>query len=98
VNLNDPLPSVHPLTREAAVESLLKTADILCRDEHSGVRRVGVALKRWLRGEFPTIEHALGIAAPRGSHATPRAIAASLIGDEEAQDDIRHSLGHRRSA
>jgi hypothetical protein len=79
----DPFARVHAPTRAGRVAELLATAQDLAQDERPAFRRLGNAIRQYLHGTAPTLDTALGIATVRGSHNTPQALAAAIIGDDE---------------
>jgi hypothetical protein len=74
----DPFGRTHPPTREGRIAALLVTIDDLARDERPGHRMLGYALREWLLADCRSLEAALGVAAPRGSHDTPQALARKV--------------------
>ncbi len=70
----DPFGRTQPPTREGRVVQLLDTIDDLVSDERPGHRLLGYALRRCMLDGL-SLEAALGIAAPQGSHHTPRFLA-----------------------
>jgi len=74
----DPFNRVPGNSREALVALLVEAQAELVVDERAALRRLGHAISQYLSGDAPSIEHALGIVAPAGSHLTPQVLAQRI--------------------
>lgn len=74
----DPFGRCPGTTRLALVGLLVEAQQELITDERAALRRLGHAIAKYLAGDAHSIEHALGIQTPPGSHLTPVALARRI--------------------
>lgn len=86
------------LTREQRLQQLREVGQALAASPHPAERFLGTAIARWLAGEAPTLESALLVMVPRGSHRTAAAIARQAQTDAELVEFAVQVGGARRAA